>query len=115
MSDIGLLLVTLIPIGLIWFFRSITLETRITEEAIYVDFSILGKVTLQWENIEKAEVVTYGFVGYGYRLSMKHGTVYNVKGNQGLQIQLKSGRKILIGTQRPEDLAEIVEQYMGEG
>lgn len=114
MSDISLLLITLIPLGLIWFFRSITLETRISEEAIDMNFSPLGKTSLRWDKIEKAEVIRYGFVGYGYRISMKHGTIYNVKGNKGIQLHMANNRKILIGTQRPEELAEIVRQCMGE-
>lgn len=113
MSNIGLLLVTLVPLGLIWFFRYLEMETRITDDAIHINYSPIAKKTLQWKNIEKAEIIRYGFVGFGLRLSIKYGTVFNVKGNQGLQLQLKSGRKILIGTQQPETLGEVAQRFMG--
>lgn len=114
MSNLGLLLVSLLPAGLLWFFQNLSLETRITEEAIHIDYGILGRKKMPWDTIEKAEVIQYGFVGYGYRISMKYGTVYNVKGNQGLQLYLNKGRKVLLGTQRPEELAEVVRHCLGE-
>jgi hypothetical protein len=112
MSNMGLLLVTLVPLVLIWFFRYLEMETRITGDAIHIDYSPIVKKTLQWKNIEKAEIISYGFVGFGLRLSIRYGTVFNVKGNQGLQLQLKSGRKILIGTQQPETLGEVAQRFI---
>jgi hypothetical protein len=31
---------------------------------------------------------------------------YNVSGNRGLQLELTNGKKILLGTQRPEEIAQ---------
>jgi hypothetical protein len=36
---------------------------------------------------------------------------YNVKGNMGLQIELKSGKKILIGTQIKYQLNRVLTTY----
>lgn len=72
-------------------------------------FPFANKVT-PWAEIENAEVVNYGFVGgWGVRLGTRYGTVYNVKGNKGLAVQLKSGKKYLIGTQKPEELMTFLE------
>lgn len=112
MSDIALVAITLLPLGLVWFFYAVEMETRVTDEAIHVDFSPIAKVTFQWKDIEKVEATTYGFVGYGFRLSIKYGKVYNVKGNQGLQLHLRKGRKVMIGTQRLDELAKVAQQCM---
>nr|WP_315263057.1 hypothetical protein [uncultured Flavobacterium sp.] len=44
--------------------------------------------------------MNYKFLGFGVRLFTSYGTVYNTKGDTGLAIELKCGKKILIGTQK---------------
>lgn len=61
------------------------------------------------EDIASCEVINYRFVGYGYRISLKYGIVYNVWGNKGLFIKKTNGKKILIGTQNPEEMAKAIE------
>jgi hypothetical protein len=57
------------------------------------------------------KVLNYGFVGgWGVRLWTKYGTVYNVKGNIGLAIELKNGTKFLIGTQKEIELRSFLEK-----
>jgi len=67
----------------------VTLETTIDSEKISVKHLLFVKKRFKWEDIKSAEIVKYGFVGYGIRISLNHGTVYNVKGNQGLFLKLK--------------------------
>ena len=40
------------------------------------------------------------------------GKAYNVSGNRGLQLELSSGKKILIGSQRADELARILQERM---
>jgi hypothetical protein len=40
------------------------------------------------------------------------GMAYTVSGNRGVQIELTSGRKILIGSRRPEELAAAITQIL---
>ena len=54
--------------------------------------------------------MNYGFVGYGIRLGSKYGTVYNMKGNRGLAIELNNGKKFVIGTQKEMELKNVVEK-----
>ena len=68
------------------------------------------KKIISLSDVLEAKSVDYDFVGYGIRLSIKYGTVYNVKGNQGLQITLKNGKKYLIGTQQPTKVNEVIEK-----
>lgn len=72
------------------------------------------KKTTKWTDMKKAEVINYGFVGgWGIRLRTKYGTVYNIKGNKGLAIELLNGKKYLIGTQKETEMYEIVKKACG--
>ncbi|MBV4355614.1 hypothetical protein [Pinibacter aurantiacus] len=88
-----------------------TLETTVTQKDVTFRWRPFQKKVKQfnWSDIAKAEIVHYGFVGYGLRVT-SHGLVYTAGGNAGLKLVLKSGRKIIIGTQRPEELEEVLAQ-----
>jgi hypothetical protein len=47
--------------------------------------------------------------GYGIRSGAK-GLAYIASGNRGVQVELNDGRKLLIGSQRPEELARSIVQ-----
>jgi hypothetical protein len=112
MSNIGLIIFTIIPFGIIILFWYIKLETEIDEKEIRVKFTPLVKKTFRWENIKTATVIQYKFVGYGIRLFTSYGTVYNTKGNMGLAIELKNGEKFLIGTQKASELTKEIEKRL---
>ena len=49
--------------------------------------------------------------GWGIRtISLKKNIAYTISGDKGLQIELKDGKKILLGTQNPEEVEKIVSQ-----
>ena len=96
-------------IGLIGLFAVMKLKTCIDKEKISMEFFPFVKKEVAWRDIRKAEVLDYGFVGgWGIRLWTKYGTVYNTKGSKGLFIQLKDDKKFLIGTQKPDEMAEFI-------
>lgn len=113
MSNIGLIIFTIIPFGIIILFWYLKLETEIDEKEIRIQFTPLVKKTFRWEDIQSAAIIEYKFVGYGIRLFTSYGTVYNTKGNTGLAIELKSGEKILIGTQKADELTKNIEKHLG--
>ena len=47
---------------------------------------------------------------YGVRLGSKYGTVYNINGNKGLAIELKNGKKFMVGTQKAAELKNRLEK-----
>jgi len=103
---IALLMFSLIP-----FFWSMKLETGINNEMIKIRFFPFVNKTIIWNDVKSAEVLKYGFVGgWGIRLGTKYGTVYNISGDKGLALELKNGKKILIGTQREEELRKVISQ-----
>jgi hypothetical protein len=67
-------------------------------------------------DIRSARVVDYKalteYGGYGIR-SGPHGRAYIASGRQAVQLELRDGRKLLIGSQRPEELAQKIAEATG--
>lgn len=101
-------------LGIMVFLRAITLTTKIDETGVYMRFYPLVRKSFDWNDIQKIEVSRYSFVGYGIRISAKYGTCYNTKGNMGIIIKTQSGKKYLIGTQKPEQVKQIIQKYHHE-
>ena len=114
LPDIGLIIVSALIFSmtaLFWFMR---LKTEIDQVEIRINFFPFVKKRVSWKEIKNAKIVNYGFVGgWGIRIWTKYGTVYNTKGNKGLAIEFKNGKKILIGTQKETELNKIVEKASG--
>lgn len=106
----------LIPNLVIILFFVIRLETKIDEQGISVRFFPF-QITFRyysWRNIKKAYVRKYSplgeYGGWGLRQGLfGKGKAYNVKGNQGLQIILNDEKKVLIGTQKQNELKQYLE------
>lgn len=116
LSSYLLIMLPILIVLLVFLFSS--LYTRIDESGIQTVFKPFGftKKSFSWRAIETVETITYSplkdFGGWGYRLSFSgKGTAYNVKGNQGISIQLKNGKKFLIGTQKSEQALEVIESF----
>jgi len=101
-------IVLFILIVVLFFFLFLQMKTNIDADKVVVKHLYFVKKEWKWSEIKSAKIIKYGFVGYGIRLSLNHGTLYNIKGNKGLLIQLKNGKKRLIGTQKPEELAKVI-------
>lgn len=111
----GLLFTTMVMFAVTGFMFMIHLKTEITTDVIQArlfPFHIWKQV-YKWEDIEKAYVRKYNalteFGGWGLRFGWPgKGRAYNIKGNMGLQLQFKDGSRLLIGTSRPDVLAEAI-------
>lgn len=97
------------------FLISLKLTTLINKEGIYFQlFPLHFKIQyVNWSDIATIEVRKYKpmkeYGGWGYRYSFNNGKAYNISGNMGLQLVLKNGDKILIGTQKKEELLAFLE------
>ncbi|HHH54139.1 MAG TPA: hypothetical protein ENK91_10805 [Bacteroidetes bacterium] len=112
MSDFGLIVFSLIIFLIIGMFFLIALETEMSDTGIKMKFIPFVEKRIKWNEIKNAELIKYGFSGFGIRISLKYGTIYNMKGKYGLFIELKNGEKILIGTQKEKELKEIINIYL---
>jgi len=106
----------IIPILLIpSLFYFLMLKTRIEKNGIYVRFIPFHwkEIFIAWDQLETCSVRTYSplgeYGGWGIKYGLGGaGKVYNVSGNQGLQLVFKDGARLLIGTQKPQELQEII-------
>jgi len=112
-SDAGLVLTLVIPVSLLALFIALRLETRITRDGIYVRFLPFQKTFryYSWANLSKSYVRKYSAIleygGWGYRFGFfGKGSALNVSGNKGLQLITIDGKKMLIGTRKPEEITE---------
>jgi len=103
LSNTGVYFFLIFIASIVFLFLYLRLNTKIDSQGISVSYRPFLKREHTWEAIDTVEVYNYGFVGYGFRIS-KHGWIYNVGGNTGLKINLKSGKHYTVGTQKPEEL-----------
>jgi hypothetical protein len=108
LGRIAVVLVTLAVWGLIGLAR---LETTVTGDAVVVMFHGLWptrRITLD----DVAEYAPMHYTmwdsgGWGVHFGLA-GLTYNVSGNEGLHFRLKSGARVLVGTQRPGEFAAAI-------
>lgn len=100
-------------------FLKMKLKTRINETGIQYKFYPFhfSYKTIGWEVIDKCYLRKYNAIseygGWGIKISFfgKNGKSFTTKGNIGLQLALKNGKRILIGTQKKEELQRTLDTY----
>ena len=112
----------ILPLWLIWAVMTLIdgtlalalkLVTEIHPDGICVFFGPLGfpSKRFDWSEIARLYPRTYSpiieYGGWGIRWG-KSGTAYNLRGNQGLQLELKNGKRFLVGSQYPDKLIESI-------
>ena len=113
MSNEGLLTATVLTIIITILFVNYRLDTKIKTDGIYVrffPFHIKFK-HYTWDKLTKSFVRQYSplteYGGWGLRLGLfGNGKAFNVSGDKGLQLEFTDNKKLLIGTNRPEELTE---------
>ena len=99
----------------------IKLETKVDKYGIYYRF-IPFVNSLRF--IDRNELKSYAVVkynpiadygGWGYRTSLGKGKAYNTNGNMGLRLEFHSGKPLLIGTQKPEELGRVLKELWIDG
>lgn len=112
--------VALLASGAIIFIFKLT--TRIDEIGIHYKFFpfILKFKIIKWSEIEKAYIRTYNpigdYGGWGLKggWSKSKGKAVNVSGDTGIQLVLKTGKKLLIGTQKVNEAKNVLETYQSK-
>jgi len=93
-----------------WFLRLIT---EVRDDGVHLHFFLLWKKrVILFHEIRSAQARTYRplmeYGGWGIRWGLS-GQAYNVSGNQGVQLELAGGKRLLIGSQRPEELESAIQ------
>ncbi len=122
--DFVLVLIELFLVALLLFIISIRLKTNYTDEGISYRFFPLqnGTTTIYWHELSDAYIreyrSLYEYGGWGIRYGTpKTGRAINTSEscNQGLQLQFRDGKKLLIGTKNPDALQKIIDAVMAAG
>ena len=108
-----------IPIAAVALIFVTKLETEVRTDALYVRLYPLHiryriftpqDLTEHYPRTYKP-IREYG--GWGIRCSFTgKGRAYNISGNKGVQLVLTNGKKLLIGSQKPDDFAAAIDQMV---
>jgi hypothetical protein len=103
-SNIEMIILGFIPIGILVLFHQIILTTTIDEKTLKISLFPFCSREIILDEISKIELVKYDFVGFGCRFGTKYGIVYNIKGNKGFYIKTKFDEYFLVGSQKIDEL-----------
>lgn len=114
-DNTSLVIVACVSIVLTLMFFLLRLDTQIKADGIYVRFFPLRLKYrhYNWEDLSKIYIREYSplgeYGGWGIRYTISGaGKAYNISGKIGLQLELTTGKKVLIGTQKGEEIKEIL-------
>lgn len=108
-----------LPILFLVLFLTLKLETEVHTDALYVRLYPLHirykkftpKDLAKFYSRTYRPILEYG--GWGIRCSFTgKGKAYNVSGNKGVQLVLQSDKKLLIGSQKPDELVAAIDQML---
>jgi len=101
---------TILLLVTFWLWR-LALVTKIDRKGIYVKFESFHRdfKFYDWESIDYCEIKKYNpimdYGGWGIRIG-----AYNVSGNTGLLIYFKDGTKLMLGTNKEDELFAALSQ-----
>ena len=107
-----------VPIAVALLFGMLKLQTEVRPDGLYVRFFPLHIRFKRFAAEDLSEyyarqykpILEYG--GWGIKGSFKKGGAYNVSGNKGVQLVFKNGKRLLIGSQKAEELEEAIRSIM---
>jgi len=107
-----------VPTAIGVLFCLLKLETEVRSDSLYVRYFPFHIHFKRFTTDDLSEyyarkykpIREYG--GWGIRCSFRKGKAYNVSGNKGVQLVFKSGKRLLIGSQRAEELEEAIRSIM---
>ena len=103
-----------VPIAIAVLLLLLKLETEVRSDGLYIRYFPFHINFKRFTTDDLSEyyarkykpILEYG--GWGIRYSLRKGKAYNVSGNKGVQLVFKSGKQLLIGSQRAEELEEAI-------
>jgi hypothetical protein len=124
MSDTALL-ATAIATFVLWvallaLFAAMHLRTEVRADGLYICFFPfhLSFRRLPLADITGIEAVTYRplreYGGWGLRFG-RQGKAYNISGNRGVKLTYNTDRHVLIGSQKPDELAAAIQALRESG
>ena len=118
-DSVMVIIAIIFGIGLPLFTFSTNLTTEVHSDGLYIRFFPfhLSFRRIAIEEIMGFEACTYNpirdYGGWGIRYGRK-GKAYNVSRNRGVQLELLNRKHLLIGSQKPKELAEALNLAMSK-
>ena len=117
-SNGGLIFLTILLTAVYFRLITVRLVTDVNADKLIVGLrGLWPRRRIPLSAIRSAKPVDYNpldYGGYGIR-SGPGGSAYIADGTRGVQLELTDGRKLLIGSQRPADLAQKITQLPDRG
>jgi hypothetical protein len=111
---VGLFFILLLAV-LTYIFYTMRLITEVHNDSLTLRFHPLTHQIIPIGHIKKCEVRKYHpireYGGWGIRYG-RRGKAYTVSGTLVVQLELLQGKSILIGSQKPEELARAIQKNM---
>jgi hypothetical protein len=99
----------------LWLMYRMELEVRVDVDALHVRFFPFIRRRFPYADIRSATARVYSplgeYGGWGIRFG-RAGKAYNVSGNEGVQLELASGERLLLGSQDANALESAIQSHL---
>lgn len=106
------LLWVVIGIGLPALLLSIRMAVEVMSDQVVIRYRPLVKRSIPAAEIVEAKARTYQPVkeygGWGIKGWSRKNMAYNMSGHRGVELTLRDGRRVMLGSQQPEQLAQAI-------
>jgi len=106
----------LFGLGLPIFFWWMKMEVEVWTDHVQIYYRPFSNRTIAYADIERIQARTYSpikeYAGWGVKGWSSKKMAYNVSGNQGVEIFLTDGKSVMIGSQKPQELAVAIEAQL---
>jgi hypothetical protein len=110
----GLVVTLALPLLMAFCLLQMTTEVTPSELRVWFGWVPIYRRAVAITSIRTFRVVQYrpilDYGGWGIRTGPNGERVFNARGNRGVWLELSDGSRILVGSQRPEELAETIER-----
>lgn len=108
-----------LPMMLVVFVLRMTTLVTPTDVRVWFGFVPSYRRAISLAGISKVEVVQYRPIvhsmGWGVRIARDGERILNARGDRGVRLHLVDGSKVLLGSQRPEELALALDGALRRG
>jgi len=108
-----------VGVGIPYLFLAMQLTTEVRGDGLYLRYAPFHRCprVFHWEELSRFQARRYRplreYGGWGIRWGPA-GRAYNVRGDRGVQLVFKDGRRLMVGSQRAEELEEAMRRASGE-
>jgi hypothetical protein len=114
--SLGIVICLALPLLLAVCLLQMTTEVTPTQLSVWFGWVPVYRRELPIGTVRRHAVVQYrpfaDYGGWGIRAGRDGERVLSARGDRGVRLELSDGSKLLIGSQRPEELAEAIERAL---